>query len=460
MGRIFALLLLAFLLTACTLTPDYERPELEVPEKFVATAPPGESIANLDWWELFRDEQLQLLIRTALAQNKDLGIALSRIEEARLTVTAVRANQFPFLGVSGFFGQDRQSREIIPGAQSDDRFLLTGDLTYQVDLWGEFRRSTEAARADLLATESAHRNITLSLVSEVARAYLLLRDLDARLEVSERTLQTRLESLTLINARFDKGTVSELDVHQARIEVAVAESAIATFQRQIVQTQNALRILMGRNPGPVTRGEALDSQTFPPAIPTGLPSELLQRRPDVIQAEANLAAATARVGVAEALRYPSIALTGRFGAESTDLSDLNSSDAETWNIGANLLGPIFNSGQLKAQAEAARERARQSLLSYEATLQDSFREVEDALVAVRTYRDEHAAQARRARAATSAARLSWARYDGGVVDYLEVLDSERTLFNAELAESQSRQLYYSAIVRLYGALGGGWSVQE
>lgn len=460
MRRIVPLLILTSLVTACTLTPDYERPVLDVPEKYEANVLPGESVANLDWWKLFEDKQLQLLIRTALDENKDLGIALSRIEEARLTVTAVRANQFPFLGVSGFFGRDRQSREIIPGAESDDRFLLTGDLTYQVDLWGQFRRSTEAARADLLATESAYRNITISLVSEVARTYLLLRDLDARLAISEHTLKTRLESLRIINARFDKGTVSKLDVHQAQIEVAVAEAAIAAFQRQTVQTQNALRILLGRNPGPVTRGETLASQTFPPSIPTGLPSELLKRRPDVVQAEANLEAATARVGVAEALRYPSISLTGQFGGESTDLSDLNSSDAETWNIGANLLGPIFNSGQLKAQAEAARERAQQSVLSYEATLQSSFREVEDALVAVRTYHDEHAAQARRAKAATGAARLSWARYNGGVVDFLEVLDSERTLFNAKLAESESLQLYFSAIVRLYGALGGGWSVQN
>ena len=275
------------------------------PKQLSATARPGESIANMDWWQLFQDEQLQLLISTALADNKDLGIALSRIEEARLTVTAVRANQFPFLGVSGFFGRERQSREIFPGSDADERFLLAGDLTYQVDLWGQFRRSTEAARADLLATESAYRNVTISLVSEVASAYLLLRDLDARLLVSERTLRTRLESLDLIRARFDKGTVPELDVNQAEIEVAVAEAAIAAFQRQIVQTQNALRILMGRNPGPVTRGDALDRQIFPPSIPTGLPSELLQRRPDVVQAEANLAAATARVGVAEALRYPS-----------------------------------------------------------------------------------------------------------------------------------------------------------
>ena len=460
MPRFLPHALLLPLLVSCALTPDYERPQLDVPEQFVAPVSGGASVANLDWWELFQDEQLQLLIRTALDENKDLGIALSRIEEARLTVTAVRANQFPFLSVSGLFGRERQSRELFPGADADDRFRVTGDLTYQVDLWGEFSRATEAARARLLATESAYRTVTISLVSEVAGTYLLLRDVDQRLEVSEQTLKTRTDSLVIIQARFDKGTVPELDVYQAQVEVAVAETAIASFQRQIVQTENALRILLGRNPGPVTRGTSLDSQTFPPSVPTGLPSELLQRRPDVVRAEAELMAATATVGVAEALRYPSISLTGRFGAESTDLSDLNSSDAETWNIGANIFAPLFNSGQLKAQADAARERAKQSLLSYERTLQQSFREVEDALVAVRTYNAENEAQTRRAKAARNAARLSRARYDGGVVDYLEVLDTERTLFSAELAQSETLQLYYNAIVRLYGALGGGWSVEQ
>ena len=460
MSRLRLLVLLVPFVASCTLTPDYERPELEVPEEYIEQAPSGETVANLDWWELFQDQQLQLLIRTALEENKDLGIALSRIQEARLTVTAVRANQFPFLSLGGFFGREKQSRELFQGADADDRFRVTGDLTYQVDMWGQYSRATEAARARLLGTEAAYRTVTISLVSQVANTYLLLRDLDQRLLVSERTLKTRLESLVIIQARFDKGTVPELDVFQALIEVEVAKTAIAAFQRQIVQTQNALRILLGRNPGPVTRGDALASQIFPPAVPTGLPSELLQRRPDVLQAEANLMAATATVGVAEALRYPSISLTGSFGAESTDLSDLNSGDAETWGIGANLFAPIFNSGQLKAQAEAARERAKQAAFVYESTLQESFREVEDALVAVRTYNVENEAQTRRAFAARNAARLSRARYDGGVVDYLEVLDTERTLFDAELAQSQTLQLYYNAIVRLYGALGGGWTVEE
>jgi multidrug efflux system outer membrane protein len=287
----------------------------------------------------------------------------------------------------------------------------------------------------------------------------LLRDLDQRLVISRNTLTTRTESLRIIQAKFDKGVVPELDVNQAQVEVALAETAIATFQRQVVQTENALRILLGRNPGPVERGEPLVEQKFPPDVPAGLPSELLQRRPDVVQAEALLQAATARIGVAEALRYPSLFLTGRLGVESTDLSDLNSSDARSWNIGANLLAPIFNSGQLKAQAEAARAEAEQSLLIYERTLQQAFREVEDALVSIRTYRDEYEAQTRRVVAARNAARLSRARYDGGVVDYLEVLDSERARFDSELAQSATLRLYFASIVQLYTALGGGWTPQ-
>lgn len=449
----------AVMLSACALTPDYERPELDVPADYVEADPAGESIANMGWWDLFQDEQLELLIKTALEENKDRAVALSRILAARENVTFVRANQFPFFDLSGLLGRGRQSREVFPGADTDNRYSVFGDASFQVDLWGELSRATEAARADLLATEAAYRNVTITLVSDVANFYLRLRDLDERLNISERTLTTRLDSLKIIQARFDKGTVPELDVNQAEIEVAVAETAIANFQRQIVQTENALRILLGRNPGPVSRGDALVDQVFPQVVPAGLPSELLQNRPDVVQAEARLVADTALIGVAEALRYPSIFLTGSLGFESTDLSDLNSSDARSWDIGANIFAPIFNSGQLKAQAEAAREQAEQSLLIYEQTLQQAFREVEDALVGIRTYKEEYAAQTRRVIAARNAARLSRARYDGGIVDYLEVLDTERTKFEAELAQSQTLQLYFNSIVQLYKALGGGWSVE-
>ncbi len=456
MRRLICVLASASLLGACTLGPDFERPQIPVPDAYVEPVPSGETIANMPWWELFRDEQLRLLIDTALAENKDLGIALARINEARANLGFVRADQFPFVNGVGRAARGRQSREIFPGADTDNDFLLGGDLSFEVDLWGRLRRSTESARAELLATEESYRNVTISLVANVASVYLLLRDLDERLEISENTVSTRLESLRIVEARFDKGTVPEIDVNQAEIEVAVAEVAVATFQRQIVQAENALRILLGRNPGPVVRGDALTAQVFPPEIPAGLPSEIVQRRPDVLTAEQQLAAQTARIGAAEALRFPSLTLTGFLGVESTDLSDLNSGDADLWSISADIFAPIFNSGKLKSNVEVERARTEQLLYNYEATVQQAFREVEDALVAIRTLRDEYAAQQRRVTAAQNAARLSRARYDGGVVDYLEVLDSERTRFNAELDQSATLQNYLNAIVLLYKALGGGW----
>jgi len=448
---------LATALVGCTVTPDYQRPKLDVPLLYVQPAQSGESIANLEWWELFQDEQLQDLLETALVENKDLGIALARIAQSRAQLTVVRADQFPFLDVLGLAGRGKQSKIIVPGATTRENYSLSAGLSFELDLWGRLSRATEAAKANLLATEAAYRNVTISLVANVASSYLLLRDRDQQLAISQRTVASRQDSLEIIQARFDKGTVAEIDVNQAQIQLAIAEAAVASFERQIVQTENALRVLLGRNPGPVVRGLELGEQIVPPEIPTGLPSELLKRRPDVVDAEEQLIAETALVGVAEALRYPSITLTGSFGAVTDHLSDINSSDADTWNIGADIFAPIFNSGQLEAQAEAQRARAEQALRSYEATLQQAFREVEDALVAVRTLRQEHAARYRQVVAARNAARLSRARYDGGVVDYLEVLDSERSLFASELDESRTLQQSLNAVVQLYKALGGGWS---
>ncbi len=353
--------LLALTVAACKVTPDYERPPIEVPQRYVQPATTGESMANLDWWEVFRDEQLQELIRTSLAENEDLGIALARIAEARSQLTVVRADQYPFLDVFAGAGRGKQSKILIPGATTRADFELAADLSFEVDLWGRLSRGTEAARADLLATEAAYRNVTISLVADVASFYLLLRDLDERLAISRRTAESRQGSVDIIQARFDKGTVAEIDVNQAQIELAIAQAAIASFERQIVQTENALRILLGRNPGPVSRGLRLDQQVLPPEVPPGLPSELIQQRPDVAAAEERLIAETALVGVAEALRYPSITLTGSLGGISDELTDLNSSDARTWNVAGNLLAPVFNSGQLKAQAEAQRARAEQAL---------------------------------------------------------------------------------------------------
>jgi multidrug efflux system outer membrane protein len=453
--RAVGLTLLWLACTGCALTPDYQRPELGLPEGWQEPSPPGEAIANLPWWELYRDPELRRLIESALAENQDLAAALARIEEARYQLTFVRADQFPFLDVFGSAGRGR-----VPRVGTSNTFSLDAQLSFEVDLWRRFSRASEGARADLLASEAAYRNVTISLVASVASSYFLLRDLDQRYEIAVRTAAGRRKSLGIIRSRFGKGTVPELDVNQAEIELSIAEAAVQSFDRGVVQTQNALRVLLGRYPGEVERGLALDEQRLLPEVPSGLPSELLLRRPDVVAAEQSLAAETARIGVAEALRYPSLSLSGSLGAVADELSDLNANEVKAWNLFAGVFQPVFNSGQLKAQAEAQRARTEQALRAYESVLRQAFREVEDALVAIRTLRLEHAARVRQVGAARNAARLSRARYDAGVVDYLEVLDTERTLFSSELDESATRQASLSAVVRLYKALGGGWTPEE
>lgn len=453
-----ALAALGLFAAGCALTPDYERPPLEVPATFEQAEVSGESIANLPWWDLFQDPQLRAYIDIALVENKDLAEALARIDEARNFVTVVRADQFPFVDGAGSAGRGKPSEALVPDATTSDEYAIAGILSFEVDLWRKFARATEAARAELLASEAAYRNVTISLVADVASAYFALRDVDERLEISRRTVRTRQDSLGIIRARFEKGTVPELDVNQAEIELATAEVAVSAFERSAVQVANVLRILLGRNPGPVERGLSLYEQVLPPEVPAGLPSELLQRRPDVVAAEEALIAETARIGVAEALRYPSLSLTGSLGV-AADSFDVDA-NVRAWSIAAGLFAPIWNSGQLKAQAEAQRAFTEQVLQRYAATLLQAFRETEDALVAVRTLREEHGARKRQVVAARNAARLSRARYDGGVVDYLEVLESERSLFSSELDESNTLSQSLIAVVQLYKALGGGWNPPE
>ena len=446
-------------LAGCALGPDYQRPDIDTPASYVQPVQEGESIANVPWWDLFRDPQLQALIRTALAENKDLGIAAARVDEFRAVLGVTRADQFPGVDVAATGGRVSSSENVFPGNLVDgtvDNYRASADVFFELDLFGRLRRSTEAARAQLLATEEARRGITISLVASVASTYMLLRDLDAQLEIARRTEAARSGSLGIIRARFDKGTVPRLDLNQAEIELAIANASVSAAERAVAQTEHALSILLGRNPGGIARGLPLGQQAMPPAIPVGLPSELLRRRPDVLSSEALLAAQTARIGAAEAARWPSLSLTGAFGVESSELSELTAGGSEFWSVGGGLLAPVFNGGRNRSRVEIERARWQQALLAYQQTVQRAFGEVEDALVAVRTYRDEHSARQRQVGAARSAARLSRARYDGGVSSYLEVLDSERSLFSAELTESQTLRLYIDAIIKLYKALGGGW----
>lgn len=450
---------LTALIAGCTMGPDYQRPEVESPASWREPVVDGSSIANLNWWDLFKNEDLTRLITATLANNKDLGIAIARIEEARAALGFVRADQFP--GVSGQAGASRGNTipgTDIPGSVANS-YVLAASVNFEVDLWGKLRRSTESARAELLATIEARNVVTITLIADVASAYLLLLDLDHRVDVARRTLETRQKSTDIIQARFDRGIVPLLDVNQAQIEQADAAAELAALERQDMQAENLLSVLLGQNPGSILRGKDVSLKLYSPEVPVGLPSELLERRPDIRQAGDLLHAQTARIGVAEALRWPSLSLTGALGLASNDLSNFISGDNQVWELNAGLLGPVFDAGRNRSRVEAEIARTEQALKSYELTVLRAFQEVDDALVGIRTFRDEALARQQQVAAARSATELSRARYDGGVTSYLEVLESERSLFRAELLASVSKREQLVSVVLLYKALGGGWATE-
>ena len=459
MSRRFIFTSVAVLLSGCMLGPDYQAPEIDTPEQFLEVGASGESFANLKWWELFDDPAINDLITLALEENRDLAIAFSRIEEARARYGFVRSDLFPTLdgGVSYNRGNTFPGQNV-PSGSVQDFYVFAGGLNYEADLFGKIRRSTRAARAELLATEEAARAVMIALIADVASSYLLLRDLDRRLEISRRTVKTRQESLAIIQARFDKGIVPLIDVNQAEIEEAEAVVQVAAFERGIIETENLINVLVGRNPETVLRGRLEEVPLYAPEVPAGLPSELLTRRPDVRQSEQALAAQTERIGAAVAMRFPTLSLTGALGLASNDLSDLTSGDSKIWSIGAGFFAPIFDAGKNKRRVEVERARTEQALNRYEQTILQALQEVEDSLAGIRTYHDEAVARGRQVVAARSGSTLSRARYNGGVTSYLEVLESDRSLFRAELAESEVRRQQLVSVVELYKALGGGWEL--
>jgi len=445
-GFLLVALLLAALVAGCTMGPDYERATYEGPDTFREPAVADSTIADLPWWNLFEDSVLVGLIDTALADNRDLRSSLSRIAEARARLGIVRSDLYPRLdyGAGGDLDWSSESDGTASGAS------VVLDASYQLDLWGRVRRANEAAVQELLATEESYRSVTIGLVAAVARSYFLLRDLDNRLQISEQTVDARRQSLAVVESRFRAGMVAEVDVNQAEIQVAEAEVSVQTFARLRAQTENALSVLLGRPPLDIERGLALGEQLVAPELPTGLPSVLLDRRPDLLAAENRLHAQTARIGVAEALKYPQLNLTADLGAQ---FSDISSSFA---GLGAQLFGPLFNAGENQRRVEVEIARTEQLLNAYEQTFLTALREVEDALVAVDTYEAELAARRRQLTAADSAAQLSWVRYEGGLTSYLEVLDLQRSLFSSQLKASEAQQLHLTSMVQLYQALGGGW----
>jgi len=449
---------LILVISSCKVGPNYQRPVVTSPTsfRFDSISTQEDTVINLKWWELFNNPELKALIDTALKYNPDVLIAASRIEEARAVVGYNKADQWPSIGYDGSGARQQMN---IPGLGIDgpfNNFSGAANLAWELDFWGKYRRSTEAARAEMLATDFGHRAIQVSLISSVASTYFLLLDYDSRLETSKKTLESRGESLRIIGERFNEGIVPEIDLNQAQIQEAIAAAAVPFYERLVAQTENALSVLLGNNPMTIKRTQKLRDEVIPPEIPSGIPSSVLARRPDINQAEQMLVAQNARIGVAVAMRFPSISITGMFGAASSDLSSIASGESVIWSVGAGIVGPIFQFGKNKRRVDIERQRMYQDSLYYVQTIQQAFREVEDALIEIQTLDRESTARERQMAAAQNGAMLSTERYNGGVTSYLEVLDSERSQFNAELAASETYQQYLNAYVFLYKALGGGW----
>jgi len=442
---------------ACKMGPDYERPETPEPVAYQVDQPQGESIANTPWWELYQDPVLQELIRRGLESNRSLREAMARITESRASLGMVEADLYP--GVRGIGAVFSQRTPQIDTVSTFDNFKLAAAASYEVDLWGRVRRSNEAAQQGLMATEEAYRTVTISLVAEIAAAYMVLRDLDARLDIAEQTLATRHQSLEIMTARAEGGLVSVLDIRRAEMELADTEAAIQALLRGRAQVEHGISLLVGETPSSIARGMTLAEQSLPPAVPAGLPSELLQRRPDILMAERALHAQTARIGVAVAMRFPSLSLTGNLGVKSTTLGEATSNNLFL-NLGGSLAGSIIDWGRNEARVEVEKARTEQLLNQYEQTILNSLREVEDALVAVETYRTEHEARQRQLEAARDAYGVVSDLYEGGLTSYSEVLDVQRGLFGAQLMASEALQLHHTSVIQLYRALGGGWNVDE
>jgi multidrug efflux system outer membrane protein len=456
--RGLAAVALGLALGACTLGPDHRRPAVPVPEAWREAPADPASLADLPWWELFEDPELRQLVAAALGANTDLRIAATRVEQARAQLGVARAVRYPEIDAGAAATTNRFSDTVPPRDQGGETGLLstTVALAFEVDLWGRLRRAAEAARAELLATQEARHTVVMALVADVAAAYLRLRQLDLELQITRRSLASRQGSLDLVRERVEAGLTTALDLRQAEAELASTAAQVPELERQVAQTEHQLSVLLGRAPGAIARGRPLGGQTSPPAIPAGLPSALLERRPDIRLAEAALAAASARIGVAKAAFFPRISLTGLFGVESAALSDLFTGPSRIWQLGPTVTLPLFNAGRNRANLELAEARQHEAVLRYQQAIQQAFREVEDALVAHRTAREALADQDRAVRASREALAIAELRYTSGLTSYLDVLDTQRTLLAAEVQTSRTLLAQLVAVVQLYRALGGGW----
>ncbi|NOT23538.1 MAG: efflux transporter outer membrane subunit [Nitrospiraceae bacterium] len=457
--RSLVLVVLSLLTFACAMGPDYSRPDIPTAGSFRMAEEPKDlpSLANMPWWELYRDEELQQLIRIALEENKDLKRAVASIDEFQARLFTARMDFAPQFSATGNLPLARTGGFLFPGFPSAFNKYGQGSLSWELDIWGRIRRANEAGLADLLAQEENRRAVTLQIVGGVAQAYFDLRQFDMQLEIAKRTLLAWEESVRIGQARLRQGMINKLDVDQFEAERENASARIAELKRQMVQKENELSVLLGRNPSQIARGRSLTEQMMPPVVPAGLPSELLQRRPDVVAAEQQLVAATARIGVAKAERFPKLSLTGILGVASPTLTDIVSPGTTFGVLAPVLTGPLLNAQTLGFQQQAAEAQAKQAVAQYEQTILVAFREVEDALVGVSTAHEQADAQEKQVSALRSALHLATLRYKGGLANYLDVLIAQRSLFEAELALAATRRLHLVSVVQLYKALGGGWS---
>ncbi len=461
LAPLIAAIMISSLVAGCAAGPNYHPPDVQTPTAYrdLSESPQAQaqaaSYADLPWWQVFQDPQLQELIRTALKQNYDLQIATERINAARAQLAVTRSSLFPQVQGNGNFSGGKESN-----FQTRFNFLtLNADAAFQLDFFGKLRRANEAARAELLATEDARQTVILTLVSDVASDYFALLQLDLQLQITRDTVNTQQDSVKLTNFRVEHGVATKLEVLQAQEVLDTANAQIPDLERQIAQEENAISILLGNYPQAVPRGRPLVEQQLPPEVPPGLPSTLLERRPDIREAEQTLVAANAEIGVAKAQFFPQISLTGSGGGafgRSSAFSSLMSSQIGIWSYGAQVSQPIFTGGALRGNLRLAESQHQQALLAYQQSIQRAFGDVSDALIGYQKFHQVRLRQENSVADLQESVRLSDMRYKGGTTTYLEVLDGQRSLFSAELTLAEARGTEYQSLVQLYRALGGGW----
>jgi NodT family efflux transporter outer membrane factor (OMF) lipoprotein len=463
--RGLATVALGLVLAGCLVGPDYKRPQAGPPVQFRFASPQEldrASVADLAWFELFQDDALRQLIQSALIQNYDLQIATTRVLQARAQVGIVRSQLFPTIGASGSGQTLRFSQNVFnfPAAPDPITFgTLALDMTWEIDVWGRIRRLTESARAELFSNEETRRAVFITVIAEVATAYFRLRTLDLQLAISRRTIEARERGLKLVQTQRDLGIGTGLDVAQAEDLLFTARAVLKDTERQIAQTEDLLSLLLGENPRAIVRGRTIDetAQALPPDIPSGLPSALLERRPDVRAAELNIVAANAQIGAAKAQYFPQISLTGMLGVESNSLSNLFKKSSLAYNLAGTAAVPIFTAGRISSQVDLARGQTEEALAAYQQAVRTAFTEVSDSLIEYAKRREQRSEQESLVGARERSVRLSQLRYEGGLDSYLQVLDAETRLFEGQLQLADLKRDELTAIVRLYRALGGGWS---